>query len=813
MSYPGLTTSQAQLILKKDGLNKLADTSPIKPLEIFLAQFKSILILILLAAAVISFFLSDTIDTIFIVTIVVLNAVFGFAQEFQAEKAIRALKSMVSTTVRVIRDGKEQLIDTKYLVVGDLIILEEGSRIPADCQLLEASGVEVDEASLTGESMPIPKIVDGDTEEAQIFLGTTLVRGHLTAKVIATGSNTEFGKIATLIKSIPDDPTPLQKQLDSLAKTLALAALGATIFIFIIGLWRGQPLFQMLLTSVSLAVAAVPEGLPAILTITLALGVQRMAKRHAIVRKLNAIETLGSTNVICTDKTGTLTKNEMTASHLWLDFKVQKAGDKSNGKLFDALIRAGVLANNATASSKIDSQKLEILGDKTEGALLNLAHLTDYSIDKLRAEGKLIEEFSFDSHAKMMSVIWETNKHLELMSKGAPEIVLEKSISYLNHLGKEIPLTPAKRAKIEEDIATLAAKGERVIALSYRKLKSEKISRTEAEKNLVFLGMVGITDPLREEIKQAISIARDAGIRTIMITGDNPLTAHTIALEAGIIQKNEPVILGDQVEKASEMELRDLVKTNNLFARTTPTDKNRIVEALQSLDFVVAVTGDGVNDAPALKQADVGVAMAITGTDVAKETSDIVLTDDNYATLVTAVEEGRVIYDNILKSLKFLLASNSSELFVILTAVFLGIPLPLTPIQILWINLVTDSLPALALATDPKDPEVMNRLPRTKTTGILRLLDPIFLLKLGLITAFLTTLVFVLVYQTGDLGLARAVSFTTIIILQLLIAFLIRSGQKWHSNKNLLLAIGVILILQVIILSNPALREIFDLTG
>ncbi len=808
MSYTGLTSPEAKNLLQQNGLNTLADVNPIRPLGIFFSQFKSVLILILIFASVLAYFLGDFVDAFFIIVVVLINAIFGFVQEFRAERAIKALKNMVKSQVRVRRDSKEMLLDPKYLVVGDLVLLEEGTRVPADCHLLEITGLEIDESSLTGESAPIPKVVGGESDEGKVFLGTTVVAGHAQARVVATGERTKFGQIAQLIKSIPDEPTPLQKQLTSLGKILAYLVLGASFFIFVVGIFKGADLLKMILTSVSLAVAVVPEGLPAVLTVTLALGVQRMTRKKAVVRRLSSIETLGSTNVICTDKTGTLTQNKMSVSHLYLDFEIFDLSVKKT-KLLDSLIRIAVLANNANTLSRID-ESFEVVGEKTESSLLNLAHQLDYSVENLRLRGKLVEEFPFASNLKTMSVLWQ-DTDLEILTKGAPEIVLDKSTHALGKNGKTRKLTSSEREKILIAIGTLAAKGERVMAFGYKKVTKKRLERGEAEKDLIFVGLVGISDPIRPEVKEAITLASRAGIRTIMITGDNPLTAQTIGMEAGIITSKDQVFPSTDLGKLNSVELGEAVAKYSVFARINPVDKNRIVSALQSQGNVVAVTGDGVNDAPALKQADVGVAMAITGTDVAKETADIILTDDNYSTLVSAVEEGRVIYDNILKSLKFLLSSNSSELFVILAAVFLGVPLPLTPVQILWINLVSDSLPALALATDPKDPQVMSRLPRDKTIGIIQLLDPYWLLKIGGLVATLTVTAFLIVLQLGSLEEARMVAFTLLILLQLGIAFLVRRPHPWHTNKRLLLAILLIVLLQVIILLNPHLREIFDI--
>lgn len=808
MSVNGLTSAQAQVLLKEHGPNSLPDHNQVRPVTILLRQFKSILIAVLLLAALISYLIGDSLDSILILIIILLNALFGFFQEFRAEKAIKALRNMVVNQSLVIRDGTEQLLEARYLVPGDLIIIQEGDRVPADCQLVEAVSLSADEASLTGESIPVTKNASG--EEDGLYLGTTVVHGHGKARVLATGPNTRFGKIASLLKNIEEEPTPLQIQLGSLSKYLLVTVVIATTAIFIIGFTAGRELTEMLLTSVSLAVSVVPEGLPAVVTITLAIGVQRMARRHAIIRRLNAIETLGATNVICTDKTGTLTKNEMTVTHIWTDYQLQSRGGIKVDDAVEKLLTVGILANTAVAVSNTDNNQLEILGDKTEGSLLSLAEDLGFSVEDIRQKIPLSQEFPFDSSIKTMAVVTGEKNKSKVYVKGAPEIILASS-HFILSAGRKKVLSAEDKENILHDLENQARQGQRMLAFGYKDTSEKITSHQQAQKDLIFLGFVGITDPLRPEIRSAVHLAREAGIRTIMITGDNKLTATSIAQEAGILSKDELVLTHDDLTNLTDSELSDLLPKTTVFARANPEDKVKIVRLLQRQGYVVALTGDGVNDAPALKQANVGVAMGITGTDVAKEAGDIVLSDDNYASLIATVEEGRVIYDNILKSLKFLLSSNFSELVVIIVAVVAAIPLPLTPLQILWINLVTDSLPAIALATDPKDPLIMKRLPRDKTIGIIKLLDPFWLVKTGALVATITLVVFLFFYSVGGLTLGRTMAFNVIIITQLLIALAVRKGHPWHTNWQLLLTIGFIILLQIILLFNGTLSRIFGI--
>lgn len=805
----GLSTNEANNLLKQYGLNQLARSSQTEPLKILFKQFTGALSIVLLLFAAVAFFISDIFDSVLIVGIVLINGTVSFLQEFRAAKSIDALKKMVVSEIKVLRDDRQQIINASFLVPGDIIFLEEGNKIPADGTVLESFGLEVDESSLTGESLPIFKSV-GDGESGTVSSGTTVTRGHGRVVVTATGMQTRFGQIASLLNSPENQPTPLELQLASLGKALVGVVLVLSTAIFLYGFLNGRELFSILFTSVSLAVAVIPEGLPVVVTVTLAIGVQRMAKRKAIIRKLDSIETLGATNVICTDKTGTLTTNEMKVEHVFFDDVLTDVNKVTKSKSLDKLLQICLLANNTSLVNNNFSSKKELSGDKTEIALLELYTKMGSTDTPILHPGRRTAEFTFDSKLKMMSVIVSDAANHELLTKGAPEMVLAASKHLLLPSGKIRKLTPKDADIISGRINKLAENGERVIGFAFKKLDTKDLKREEAEADLTFVGLVGISDPIREEIAAAVQQAREAGIRTIMITGDNPLTAGAIAKKAGIFTDNHEVITSDRLMRMSDSELIEKLNFVNVFARTTPVDKTRIVKLLQQNGSIVAVTGDGVNDAPALKAANVGVAMAITGTDVAKETADIVLTDDNYSSLISAVEEGRVVYDNIVKALKFLLATNSSELFLVMGTVFMGLPLAITPVQILWINLVTDSLPALALATDPKDPLIMKKLPRERSKSILTFIDPIELLKYGSAIAIVVIFFFLIILQNYPLQVARSISFTLLILLQLGVAFKLRKSQSWRSNQKLLWATFAIIVTQIIILLNPTLRNFFD---
>lgn len=791
----GLSDQEAEKRLIRYGPNEIVDRPRTTAIAIFASQFTSLLIVLLVIAAAASLFLGDLLDGIFILLIVILNGILGFVQEYKAEKAIAALKKMTVSSVRVVRDGLEHKIDSKRLVPGDVVILEEGDKIPADCALVESLHLEVNEASLTGESMPVEKNHQ-DEDKKHIFLGTIIVKGRAKAIVENTGMQTKFGAIAASLSLIEEEETPLQKKLDGLGKQLGIVAIVASAVVFIIGFFTTQPIIEMILTSISLAVAAVPEGLPAVITITLAIGMQRMAKKKAILRKLSSIEALGSTTLIATDKTGTLTKNEMRVVKIWTH--------ENNERLMHQLLVAGVLCNNANLVYKQDHGSYDVLGDTTEGALLLLAQDRGIAAEQLKQDGTILEEFAFDPTPKMMSVVWNKNNKLTIYTKGAPESVLAKCSR----------LTTKTKETIEQSFQEFAREGLRVIALAHKNVREVPKTREDAESELTFIGFVGIADPAREEVKDAIALAQEAGIRTIMITGDNELTARAIGNKIGLLQKNDEVITGYQFARLSDHEALARLPVIRIFARTSPDQKLRIVQLLQRLGHVVAVTGDGVNDALALKQSDVGVAMGITGTDVAKEASDMILTDDNYATLVTAVEEGRTIFDNIKSAIKYLVGCNIGEIIAVVVGMVLGWPLILTPLQLLYINLVTDGLPAIALAVAPKHERIMQRKPRTAISVFDRL-DFVWFLEVSLLTAVTTLVAFWLGHKTQQLEIARAFAFTTIILVQHFILLDVRvrdrSVFRGHLLKDSLFVFTFVtpLILQLFLLYIPSLSAIF----
>jgi len=810
----GLTSAEARKRLKQFGPNVLVGSVRVRPLKIFFSQFKSFLVAILTIAAIFSFFVGENLDAIVILAIVVLNSVFGFIQEYRAENAIAALKRMVINRVRVIRDGQEFEINTEELVPGDTFFLGVGQKIPVDARLLEAVNLTVNEASLTGESAPVTKEVwkatasggapqDAGEDEGLVFMGTVVNSGRGLGEVQQTGMKTRFGKIASLLSEVEEEATPLQKDLARLGGTIIVIGIFAALAIFLIGELRGNPLVETLLAAISLAVAIVPEGLPAIVTITLGLGAQRMARKNTIVRRLSAIETFGATDVICTDKTGTLTKNEMMVKKVFLDGRVfeEAALRQEKNKKFAQILRAGVLAN--TSSLVEEAGEFKVLGDSTEGSLLLLAkeHGIDYR--KERETGKLFREFSFDQKLKRMTVVWDTpGIGYEVLTKSAPEILLELS-----------NLSDREKKQTKEEMDSLASQGFRLLGFGYRRIEAEdpspSFTREQVERDLDYLGFVAIYDPPREGVQEAIKLAHQSGIAVRMITGDNPLTARAIGQEVGLFATEDQVIEGPAIEKLTDEELKEVVGRIKIFARVSPEHKIRIVKAYKELGKVVAVTGDGVNDAPALKQADVGMAMGITGTDVAKESADAVLADDNFVSVVAAIEQGRLIYRNILKSIRYLLGCNFGELITVLGAVALGFPVPLTPIQILWMNLVTDGLPALALSEDPGDHHVMKEPPRRKGVPILDLLGKRWLLATGLGLGALALTTFLLL-DFVSLPEARTATFTVFVVGEMVAALAVRKGERLFSNPLLWVAIFLALGLQALILTVPALQKIFD---
>ncbi len=784
----GLSQKEAEEKLKEFGLNEIPQNSPIPWWTILFAQFSNFVVLILIFSAIVSFLIRENIDGAFILVIVILNSLLGFYQEIKAQKDIRSLSKMLTLVSRVIRDGVEKLIPTKFLVPGDVVLVGAGDRVPADGILQSGVGLTVNEAILTGESASVFKST-GDS----FYMASTVLSGHGKIEITKIGKDSRFGSIAISLKEITDEKTPLEKKIEGFGRSLGLVIIILGSAFFLLGIAQQRSLGTMFLQAVSLVVAVIPEGLPAIFTITMAIGVSRMARKKAIIRKLSASEGLGSVNVICTDKTGTLTKNEMTAKKIWLvdgtEYEVDGVGYSTAGEIrkqddkLRKILEAGVLCNNSSLALKENSNmEFDVLGDTTEGSLLILAKKAGIDIDILRQEFQITEESSFNSEKMMMSVtlrskIKDQKSKIKLI-KGAPEKVVDICT-----------LTQEEKDKILQKVDGMGREGLRVLGFA---------------ENKTFVGLVGIYDPPRAEVKETIRIAKKAGIRTVMLTGDNPQTALKIAREIGLIEENGEVVTGEQLEKYSGEILKEKLKNINVFARVTPLNKLKIVESYQKQGLSVGVTGDGINDAPALKKADIGIAMGITGTDVAKEAADIVITDDNFSTIVRAVEEGRVIYDNILKAIKYLISSNMGESLTMVIALVLGWPIPLVPQQILWINLVTDGLPALAMAVDPKDKMVMQKAPRDSRSGLLSLKDWRLLVVIGAIEAFITLIIFRLTNST-------LMVFNTLVVLDLIVAFIIRGKhQSVWNNWALLLAVGAALLGQIVITLNPFLRLIFS---
>jgi len=846
----GLPSSEVRDRFSRNGANELAEAVSISPLLLFLNQFKDFMVLVLMGATLISGILGEYLDAITILAIIVINAVLGFIQEFRAERSLHALKELSAPIAKVVRNGKKLQIPAKELVVGDIVFLESGDRIPADIRFFEASSCYIEESALTGESIPVSKYPDA-IYDAEIplgdqrnigFMGTLVTRGTGRGIVIRTGMATEMGKIADLIQNTESMQTPLQHRLEQLGKILIAVAIALTVMVVVAGILHGQPAYGMFLAGVSLAVAAIPEGLPAIVTVALALGVQRMIKRKAIVRKLPSVETLGCASVICSDKTGTLTQNKMTVTKVWHSDKVLDVTGEGynptgsifeNGKALDIkhdntmkrLLQVSALCNNAKimrqemeqkkSGSAVEHEEWVLNGDPTEGALVVLASKLGSPASMLEALYEREKEFPFDSDRKRMSVILRHQGGRLLCTKGAPDMLLDQCTHILWE-GKVTLLTPALRAKCAAASEKMAQSALRVLGMAFRDLSSyDRIEDDhDAEKNLTFVGLTGMIDPPRREVKESISTCRAAGIKTVMITGDHQLTAEAIASSLGIIPKNGETITGKQLEQYTDDQLDEIVDSIYVYARVTPEHKLRIVRSLQRKGHVVAMTGDGVNDAPAIKAADIGIAMGITGTDVSKEASSLVLSDDNFATIVAAIEEGRGIYENIRKFIRYLLASNVGEILVMFFAMMAGLPLPLVPIQILWVNLVTDGLPAMALGVDQSEDDLMKHRPRKAKENIFSRRLGWKIISRGIFIGLFTLAAFWITLLEGSLEKAQTVAFATLVMAQLIHVFDCRSSRSiFHrnmlQNKYLVLAVLSSLILMLAVMYVEPLQPIF----
>lgn len=827
----GLTAEEAARRLAVNGANEFEKKKHSSLAAKFFAQFKSFMILVLMAAAVISGVVGyiggeGFVDAIIIMIIVVINAIIGVFQEAKAEKSLEALEKMSAPQCKVLRSGEVVVVPSRELVVGDVVVIETGDSVPADLRLTEATNLKVQEAALTGESLPVEKNTAPLDEELPIgdrvnmaFGSCSVTYGHGRGVVVATGTESEVGKIAAMIQSVPEVKTPMQEKLDKLGKVLAVAALAICGVIFVVGLLYGNPLLEMFMTAVSLAAAAIPEGLPAVSTIVLAMGVQRLAQRNAIVRNLPSVETLGSTTVICSDKTGTLTQNRMTVTKVYVDGSLQEASAESAS--IDRLLRVAVLANDSVVS-RGDDGKVEVLGDPTETALVDLGLVRGVDKEALDASEERVAEIPFDSERKLMTTIHRTSDgELQLCTKGGVDELLARCES-IDEGGVVRPLTDEDRRAIAAQNTAMASSALRVLAMAYAPLDDmpAEMSSEKVERQLIYIGMVGMIDPPREEVKAAVAECRAAGIRPVMITGDHLVTASAIGRSLGIFTDGDRALTGAEVEKMDAEELREVAATTSVFARVAPEHKVRIVEAYQQRGNIVAMTGDGVNDAPALKLADIGVAMGITGTDVSKEAADVVLADDNFATIVSAVREGRRIYDNLMKSIQFMLSTNFGEIMVLFVAVIVGHASPLLPIHILWINLVTDSLPALALSFDPAESDIMRRGPIDSRKGIMTKGFAVRTLLQGALVAAAS----LMAYNIGahsSVEAAQTMTFATVAFSQMTLIFSIRSGmhaavRHLFANKFLwgaLLFVGV-LMLGVLLL--PALQGAFhvvSLTG
>ncbi len=824
----GLSASEAESRLREIGFNALQEANKTPWWSIFLSQFRDFMVLVLIGATVVSFFLGEVGDAATIVAIVIMNAILGFFQEYRAEKSVETLKALTAPEARVIRDGHLITVQAEGLVPGDILTLEAGDRVPADCRLLTVYDLQTDEAPLTGESQTVSKNTDAlpspDIPVADrrnmVYMGTTIARGRGTGVVVETGMHTEMGNIANLIRDAVEGQTPLQKRLEHLGKILVYLSLLIVAVVVVTGLFRGEPLYQMFLTGVSLAVAAIPEGLPAIVTIALALGVQRMIKAHAIVRRLPAVETLGCTTVICTDKTGTLTKNQMTVTKIWTDNDFlslpHDVRDAENSSTLPKLLAATVLCNNAHVDEQDPFNAARAKGDPTEVALLWGALSLGLDLQNLSLEKVRCQEIPFESDRQRMAVMTVDGRMAHtIYVKGAPDVIVGLC-RYVEDRGKLVSLTREWREKLRNINDDMADGALRVLAVAYRSA-SDNEPKEHWERDLVLLGLVGMMDPPRPEAIQAVKDAERAGVRTVMITGDHPKTARAIGEAMGMRIGSDEIITGPELDALTETDLVQRVPSIRVYARVSPPHKLRVVRAWKSRGEIVAMTGDGVNDAPALKEADIGVAMGKTGTDVTKEAAAMILTDDNFATIVRAIEEGRAIYDNIRKFIRYLLSCNVGEVLVMFLAAFLGLPLPLLPIQILFVNLVTDGLPAMALGVDPPGPGVMDRPPRPPKENIFaRGLGQKIAFR-GILIGVSTLLVFVWCLQVWGMGLreARTMALTTLILSQLFHVFDARAEDRSFLEIGLfsnMWAVGAVLssiFMLLAIIYLPYLRELF----
>ena len=849
----GLNLEGVEESRKKYGINELKAKKKKTLLIKFLEQFKDFMIIILIIAALVSGIIGyieneGITDSIIILIVVIMNAIIGVAQESKAEKSLEALQKLSSHVAKVIRNGELIIIPSKELVPGDIVVLETGDYVPADLRIIEAVNLKVQEASLTGESVPVEKNIEAISDEKvgigdrtnMLFSSSLITYGRGKGIVVETGMNTEVGKIASIINDTNETETPLQEKLNKLGKTLGIGALIICAVIFVIGLLYGKNPLDMFMTAVSLAVAAIPEGLAAVSTIVLAIGVQRMVKKHAIVKKLPAVETLGSATVICSDKTGTLTQNKMTVQKIFYNNKlvdIPEVNLEEEDAVLEKLVYVSMLCND----TKIGTDK-QLTGDPTETALINMGFKLDFQ-PAIYEQMPRIKEIPFDSDRKLMTTVNKIGEKFVVCTKGGVDELLNRCTKYILNGEIKTDLDDYKN-QIKENNEKMAKDALRVLAMGYKELDHEPTDEEmkDIENNLIYIGMVGMIDPPREEVKLAVQKCKTAGIKTVMITGDHKITAVAIAKALGILEKEDEAITGAELEEMSDEELTKNIRKYSVYARVSPEHKVRIVKAWQANGEIVAMTGDGVNDAPALKTADIGCAMGIVGTDVAKEAADVILTDDNFATIVSAVEEGRRIYDNILKAIQFLLSSNVGEIIVLFVAILItpllskifGIDIhliePLLPIHILWINLVTDSLPALALAVDPAEKDIMKRKPIKPKKGVFTKGMIWRVVYQGVMIGIITLAAFViglgtknvpviegLTEQEVRVEIGQTMAFVALALSELVHVFNIRNNKesifktKIFNNGKLILAILVSAILMFVILLIPGLRTIFSI--
>ena len=842
----GLTSDEAKQRLEKFGPNVIESSNKKSLAKKIIEQIADPMVILLVLASIVSAFTGDTVEAVIIIAIVVINAIMSIIQEGRAEDSVAALQKMSSPEATIIRDGGRKKVKAEELVPGDIVIIETGDIIPADMRLLESSNLQIDESSLTGESVAVEKDsqVEFDSEvgigdrDNFAFSSSIVTYGHGKGLVTATGSETEIGKIATSLESVEAKDTPLQKQLKKLSKLLAILVVIVCILVFVVGYFRSNmDMLENFMVAVSLAVAAIPEGLTAVVTIVLSIGMNRMAERKAIVKNLLSVETLGSTTVICSDKTGTLTQNEMTITKVYTngdEFEVEGSGYEPKGDIRDAsgevvndhdqiklLMTIASLCNDANLIRENDTYK--ITGDPTEGAMLTFSEKWNINQENLNEKHPRLEEIPFDSTRKMMTTFHEMDGKNYGYTKGAPDIVIDKCSKTLVN-GEIVDFTDDLKKKALEVNTSLASQALRVMAYSFKPVETldTEITSENIEHDMVFVGLTGMIDPPRPEAKAAVKECHASGIDVVMITGDYFETALAIAKELGIATSRDQAMQGSDLNDKTEAEIREIVKTKRIFARVSPENKVQLVKALQQNGEIVAMTGDGVNDAPAIKNADIGISMGITGTDVAKDTADMILVDDNFATIVNAVEEGRVIFSNIKKFVSFLLSCNIAEVLIVFLSILFGLPSPLTPIQLLWLNLVTDAFPALALGVEPAEPGIMEEDPRDPNSSIISgrtrtdLIAQSIFITVAVLAAYVVGLKFIF---PDSIEGAHTMVFATLITSELLRAFSIRSNKftlkelGFGSNPQLIKATLFSFALLLLVMYVPVLRDLFEVVS